>query len=677
MLKLNYYNFYNFYKNDFDFYKEYKGYKGINKVLNTKMANAGDYLSRFYEDYNLSDREVIDRINSTLYDEHPPSNSYSIPYSIYDRGMGNSTRRQTQQIQDEKLTEEQLAKMKQEWDKYERVEQPENLSIKLFPHQLVSIYNMERMERVRKVKARTNDDYYITNFGVLGDIPGYGKSYSIVALILRDKMPWNVEEEHENSTVISYNSHLKMVRKTKKKRVGANLVLASPTLISQWKDYFSSIKSPFKIKEISNKKDITVNFKPNDWDVVLVNTTRFNDLINCVLATSGQVVWKRFIFDEAASTHISGMRHVDAGFTWFVSATYTDLLRTSGTRHHYMRDFFADINQDLLKLFVVKNPTHFVKHSFKMPKVIEIEHVCLNPRVLNVLSNYIDHETKTMISAGDIKGAISRIGGGVANEANLFEMVSKKQKEKLAQSKFSLEFWKGRNNPKEIENWEKRVKECEKIIQELEEKYKTILQEDCSICFSKIENPILLPCCQNIFCAQCIIRWMDDKHSCPMCRSRLNGKDLVYVNSKADEKDDEKEDKKEDVINKTPKQKQQTVLDIVSKGLAEEKKFLIFSMYDESFSIIRRELDDNKIDFVEISGTKATRDSKIRKFKEGKVNVVFLNSRFNGAGINLENATDIILYHDMPPSIREQVIGRALRIGREEDLTIHNLVYGN
>ena len=69
MLKLNYYNFYNFYnfyKNDFDFYKEYKGYKGINKVLNTKMANAGDYLSRFYEDYNLSDREVIDRINSTL-----------------------------------------------------------------------------------------------------------------------------------------------------------------------------------------------------------------------------------------------------------------------------------------------------------------------------------------------------------------------------------------------------------------------------------------------------------------------------------------------------------------------------------------------------------------------------------------------------------------------------------
>ena len=105
-----------------------------------------------------------------------------------------------------------------------------------------------------------------------------------------------------------------------------------------------------------------------------------------------------------------------------------------------------------------------------------------------------------------------------------------------------------------------------------------------------------------------------------------------------------------------------------------KKKFLIFSMYDESFSIIRRELDDNKIDFVEISGTKAMRDTKLRRFKEGKVNIVFLNSRFNGAGINLEMATDIILYHEMPPAIEEQVIGRALRIGRECDLTIHHLV---
>ena len=135
------------------------------------------------------------------------------------------------------------------------------------------------------------------------------------------------------------------------------------------------------------------------------------------------------------------------------------------------------------------------------------------------------------------------------------------------------------------------------------------------------------------------------------------------------------EEKKDDSLNTKPKQKQEKVLDILKSGLPSGKKFLIFSMYDESFYIIRRVLDEHNIDFVEICGSKASRDIKLSKIKAGKVNVVFLNSRFNGAGINLEMATDIILYHEMPLAIREQVIGRALRIGRKEDLTVHNLVF--
>ena len=506
------------------------------------MAAENNYMSRFQEDFELSDQEVVERINATMYEPHsqPQSNQYNNLYAIYNRGFGAETRQQQQQKKEETLTPAQLEELKKVWDKYERVEQPADLSIKLFPHQLVSIHTMEKLERVRKVKSERN--VYITDFGILGDIPGYGKSYSIVALILRDKMEWNIDKKHETANIVTYNSHLKMVTKTEKTRVRANLVLASATLISQWKEYFKSVKTPgFKLKEISSRKDLEGHFDPNDWDVVLVNTTRYNDLIDRV----GQVVWKRFIFDEAASTHISSMRHVHAGFVWFVSATYMELLRLGGSYSHYMKGFFADIHPELLKLFVVKNSTHFVKHSFKMPQVHDVKHLCLNPRVLNVLSNFIDTEARTMISAGNIRGAIDRIGGGLAEESNLFEIVSRKQKEKLAQAKFSLDFWKNRpNSQRDVEMWEKRVKEIEKTIVELEEKYKTILEEDCSICFGEIENPVLLPCCQNIFCGNCIIRWMEDKRNCPMCRSKLSGKDLVYI-KKDDEKEDKEEEKKE------------------------------------------------------------------------------------------------------------------------------------
>jgi SNF2 family DNA or RNA helicase len=293
-----------------------------------------------------------------------------------------------------------------------------------------------------------------------------------------------------------------------------------------------------------------------------------------------------------------------------------------------------------------------------------------------------------MISAGDIRGAILRLGGGSTNDTNLFEIVAKKQRERLESARFSVQFWKNRgaNGVKELADWEKRVAEIEKTISELENKYKNILKDDCTICYSEITNPILLPCCQNVFCGGCIMKWMETTKTCPMCRAIVNVKEIVYIN--VNDKGDGKEEKKEDLIVK-PKTKPQTVLDIVSGGIGgiggienknkdkkekeKKKKYLIFSMYDESFSTIRRELEEHKMDYVEISGSKATRDAKLKRFKEGKVDIVFLNSRFNGAGINLEMATDIILYHEMPRPIEDQVIGRALRIGRQGNLTVHHL----
>lgn len=570
-----------------------------------------------------------------------------------------------------------LESQKKKWDSYEKIDQPKNLNIKLFPHQLVSIYNMELLEQSRKIKS--GNSIYLTDFGILGDMPGYGKSFSIVSLILRDNMPWDISQRQEKSDIKTINQCLKVIQKTSKIRVRSNLLLCSPTLIEQWKEYFNFIQEgKLHIKEISNRKDIDEKFDPNDWDVLIVSSNRYNELLD----KFPNVVWKRFIFDEASSTHINAMRHISAGFTWFISATYGDILRCTGTSTHYMRVFFSKIDRSMLTSFVIKNPIEFVKHSFKMPQIINKNHICLNPRILNVLSNYIDQETKTMIAAGDIKSAILRLGGGTALGSNLFDIVSKKQTEKMTQAKFSLDTWKlreenGLHVNSEISFWTKRISEIEKTIGELKDKYNNLLEDDCTICYTTIEDPILIPCCQNLFCGKCIMKWMDTNKSCPMCRSNINVKELVYIKK---ENGEEKEDKKEEIfINKEKIEKkitkQDKILEIVSNGIKENRKFLIFSMYDESFNIIRRALDNFNIDFVEICGTKASRDSKLKKFRENKVNVVFLNSRFNGAGINLEIATDIILFHEMPPGIKDQVIGRALRIGRDKDLTIHNLVF--
>ena len=48
-----------------------------------------------------------------------------------------------------------------------------------------------------------------------------------------------------------------------------------------------------------------------------------------------------------------------------------------------------------------------------------------------------------------------------------------------------------------------------------------------------------------------------------------------------------------------------------------------------------------------------------------------LNAQHYGSGLNLQMATDVIMYHKFNKELEEQVIGRAQRLGRQTSLNIH------
>ena len=52
---------------------------------------------------------------------------------------------------------------------------------------------------------------------------------------------------------------------------------------------------------------------------------------------------------------------------------------------------------------------------------------------------------------------------------------------------------------------------------------------------------------------------------------------------------------------------------------------------------------------------------------------MFLNTQNNASGVNLQESTDIILYHEMSENTMQQVVGRALRLGRNIPLSVHHL----
>ena len=159
---------------------------------------------------------------------------------------------------------------------------------------------------------------------------------------------------------------------------------------------------------------------------------------------------------------------------------------------------------------------------------------------------------------------------------------------------------------------------------------------------------------------------------CPMCRAPFILKDLHVI-----VKDDEKKTKKGKKV-EAPKElltKNENLINIINKKST--GKFLIFSCYENTNDSIGRLLKDNGITFAKLSGSCGVVNNTIDKFNKREVKVLLLNAQYYGSGLNLQMASDIIIYHEMNKELETQIIGRAQRIGRTEPLNVYYLLNEN
>lgn len=542
-----------------------------------------------------------------------------------------------------------------------------DIDVQLYPHQETSIIEMETREKEKC--AKIDDDTYVdTTMGIFGDIPGYGKSLSMIGVIVRDKMEWDIstpfiyEETIERGPTSTYTTKIKI----RKHKLDCNLIVASTSIIAQWEKELD--RTTLGYYTITKKNQIE-DIDPDDYHIVICSSTMYNDLV----AKFEEYAWKRFIFDEAASTHIPSMKSIHAGFYWFITATFPALNKVRGV-NHFIKNTFNRMSPNVFGALLVKNDDNYVKQSFSIPRPVEVIHLCTNSAILDAVQGLVSNTIRQMLSAGDITGAIQTLGG-TKSDKNIVDLVTKKTQDELIDAEFKVDKYKkekdkNKASRERYDNWVKKVDNLKKKIQTLKDRFEKILDEPCCICQDDMKRPILVSCCQNIFCSSCILEWLKDKHTCPLCRTAVNRHELVLLKGKGDT--DEK--KVVNRINKSNgKTKQEKIIDIIKSK--ERGKFLIFSNYDESFKIIKAVMDENNINFVEIKGGRSSRENKLSLYKEGGCNVLLLNSKYNGAGINLQNTTDIILFHEMDEHIEKQVIGRANRIGRKEVLTLHRLEY--
>lgn len=532
--------------------------------------------------------------------------------------------------------------------------QPPNLKINLYPHQLKIVAKMEEIEQSKLICVKRNQ-FTATEIAINADIKGYGKTLSMISLILRDKMDWFINEPHEVETVENFcDGKVKNIKKRYYKRINTTIVLCDDFTVNHWLDEFSY--TPLKVQEITDFKSLN-SIDVEMFDTVICTPNVFNKLIH----KYENYAWKRFIFDEPCSVRVPSMKNIVSGFTWLITSTPYDIrLKHKYCVNSFMYSIFGDRScTRFLEYIIIKNDDEYVRQSFIMPITRNIYHNCFSG-VYKAVNGLVNERINNMIEAGNIEGAIQALGGEKTD--NIVELAKKNKNIELIEIRERIRVLKSRGEEENLLKWINAETVLINQLTEIENRFNNVLNGNCSICYEKFKEPVVEPFCQNIFCGSCIFKWLKTNQNCPFCRKEIDLKQLIYIATKED-----KQEKKIDVCTKEDK-----ILELINSGT--DKKFVIYSSWNETFTLIRSVLDSRNIPYLELKGEPNNKFEKMQKFKKGQINVAFLNSRNETAGINIQETTDLILYHKLSDGDYQQILEKANRIGRTKHLTVHHLV---
>ena len=544
-----------------------------------------------------------------------------------------------------------------------RADQPKNVSITLKPHQLASLYRMCILDRdcgmtLSGVKVRSN-------IAILADLPGYGKTITFLSLIesLKNTRPtWMPQVK----TYITDGYGIAISRDHACESINTSLIVVPDNLVDHWTmhvDMYTELS--YEVVRADSFNKILIE----DYDLIICPARYYNKFtqVNC------EHFWNRVAFDEADSIHIPNTEHVNSRFLWLITATFERI--PSRKNKGFLRNLFKPKvywDEPIKKYFypvVVKGEDMFVKKSFSLidPVVNYID--CLIPNFVTAVCNHINSHVLELISAGDINGAIAALGGNIDTDRNIIELVTRSIKNdiiliesRMVTIKQLVISDKERND--KLGRLENKLVSLKIRNESLEQSINDAVNSDCTICCDKLVHPTLVPCCNNIFCAECLLKWITDNDICPMCRGHFETSGLYTITQNP-----EYNNYKRVVPKKT---KLLALADIIKDN--PNGRYIIFSGHPTIFKQIGKTLEYNCISFGILTTTTKT-EQTLDNFREGRISVILLDAENNGAGLEIPQATDIILYHQMRKCLEIQAIGRAQRPGREGILRVWKLKY--
>jgi hypothetical protein len=578
--------------------------------------------------------------------------------------------------------------------------QPTTITIPLMLHQKTIIHKMLETEdldefdidyKIDGYSTKTVNGKIQTNIGVLADKVGAGKTLSVISLIsMRPKLKTKL-------TCLGGNKYIGIKVDHAKINLDTNLIIVPHKLVPQWKAAFEK-STNLNVYAISTNsqidKIVKVNtYKKNNWkdeeveitkeeleqekvikyNVIIIGDTMYKRFYSCV----ENYKWNRIFIDEADTIKLPREMNCYFNFLWLITGTPSGLANKSKA---FIGKLFYDDELRLLNYVTFKNDNKYIEQSIVLPHPKRIQIRCLTPKELSIIKNLIPSSVLQMINAGNSEEAIKALNCNVDTNDNILQVITKNLVDSIANKQIELDAENKKHYPDaQKKDHEYKIKIIENSLKKLQEKYEDIkkkiyeLNNDfCPVCMSSFTNPVIVNCCKNCFCFDCLAVSMGElkNNICPCCRQGITKSDIHLISDNAE---------LSNKINKINKHELKDKLDVLV-DLIEKKpdgSFMIFANYTETFLKIEKKLNELSITYHILKGQTGTVAKYIDNFKDKKVRVLMLNAQYFGAGMNLQMTTDLVIYHRFTKEMEEQIIGRAQRLGRKTPLNVYYLIHDN
>ena len=502
-------------------------------------------------------------------------------------------------------------------------------------------------------------------------------------------------------------NNLYTIYKNNTQIINTNLIIVPHNLYNQWKTeitnytylnilFISDIRT---IKKIKNVTDL------EKYDIILCNVNKIKNLYNL----TNKYKWSRIFIDEADTIKLPNFPHLQSNFLWFITNTYTRLCNVSN--NGMIKDLFKSFSYHETVLIPLKNsliikcdqkyinkyldlksPHKIYKHLktpflnkilFEFSKIITInkyfyENIQTNnfENIKNILYDIIRYDTSILNSLIYYRRFLkNNFNYNIDIINNIFIILLIVINSKIILYSEKIKFY-NKNYTRKIY----KINIIIKLINFLETIKKTLEENNiCKFCLTKKDN--------KIYCSKCNISdfYLDiflNENPNFYIFQNIDFYKSNIINHINNIKPNTKILKYKTNIYKTNtdfifnyNNKINYLLKNLKEDIKKENRILIFANDYNIFNKLESEFKNNKFNYKILKGNNNVLSNILKNYNNKKINILLLNSKYSGSGLNLQNSDKIYTLNKLDIETETQIIGRVNRIGQENDFEVIYLLY--